>query len=102
MTYAIGNEATLGMTCLGITHPHTSGRVKAFLRMPNAKVLGAYDKSPLLDPFVEAMGIEKRSKEEILADPNVHAVMIHPKSYLIPLLRNGDGCGQPRKVGERT
>jgi hypothetical protein len=45
MTYAIGNEATLGIACLGITHPHTSGRVKAFLRMPNAKVLGAYDAS---------------------------------------------------------
>ena len=30
MTYAIGNEATLGIACLGITHPHTSGRVKAF------------------------------------------------------------------------
>jgi hypothetical protein len=55
MTYAIGNEATLGIACLGITHPHTSGRVKAFLRMPNAKVLGAYDASPLLDPFVQAM-----------------------------------------------
>lgn len=27
MTYAIGNEATLGIACLGITHPHTSGRV---------------------------------------------------------------------------
>ena len=49
MTYAIGNDATLGIACLGITHPHTSGRVKAFQRMPNAKVLGAYDKTPLLD-----------------------------------------------------
>jgi predicted dehydrogenase len=29
------------------------------------------------------MGIEKRSKEEILSDPNVHVVMIHPKSYLM-------------------
>jgi hypothetical protein len=51
--------------------------------MKNAKVLGAYDKTPLLDPFVEAMGIEKRTKEEILADPDVHAVLIHPKSYLM-------------------
>ncbi|WP_299654335.1 Gfo/Idh/MocA family oxidoreductase [uncultured Jannaschia sp.] len=83
MTYAIGNDATLGIACLGITHPHTSGRVKAFLRMPNAKVLGAYDDTPLLDAFVDAMGIEKRTKDEILADPDVHAVMIHPKSYLM-------------------
>lgn len=83
MTYAIGNDATLGIACLGITHPHTSGRVKAFQRMPNAKVLGAFDNSPLLDPFVDAMGIAKRTKEEILADPDVHAVLIHPKSYLM-------------------
>src|SRR6185312_1754039 len=83
MTYAIGNDTTLGIACLGITHPHTSGRVKAFQRMPNAKVIGAFDNSPLLDSFVEAMGIEKRTKEEILADPDVHAVLIHPKSYLM-------------------
>jgi predicted dehydrogenase len=83
MTYAIGDEETLGIACLGITHPHTSGRVKAFQRMPNAKVFGAYDASPLLDPFVDAMGIAKRTKEEILADPDVHAVLIHPKSYLM-------------------
>lgn len=29
------------------------------------------------------MGIAKRTKEEILADPDVHAVLIHPKSYLM-------------------
>ena len=56
MTYALGTEKTLGFACLGITHPHTSGRVKAFQRMPNARLLGAYDASPLLDPFVEAHG----------------------------------------------
>ena len=83
MTYAIGNDATLGIACLGITHPHTSGRVKAFQRMPNARVLGAFDNSPLLDPFVDALGIAKRTKEEILSDPDVHAVLIHPKSYLM-------------------
>src|SRR6476620_9601612 len=66
MTHAIGNETTIGIACLGITHPHTSGRVKAFQRMPNARLLGAYDDSPLLTPFVDALGLESRSKEDIL------------------------------------
>jgi predicted dehydrogenase len=76
----IGDEATLGVACLGITHPHTSGRVRALQRLPNARMLGAYDDSPLLKPFTEAMGIEARSKQEILDDPNVHAVYVHSKS----------------------
>lgn len=83
MTYAIGPDTTIGVACLGITHPHTSGRVKAFQRMPGAVLKGAWDDSPLLDPFCEALGLEKRTKEEILADPEVHAVLIHPKSYLM-------------------
>ncbi|WAJ30999.1 Gfo/Idh/MocA family protein [Antarcticirhabdus aurantiaca] len=29
------------------------------------------------------MGIARRTKEEILTDPDVHAVLIHPKSYLM-------------------
>lgn len=83
MSYAIGEEAALGIACLGITHPHTSGRVKAFQRMRNTRFMGAYDTSPLIDPFVDALGLAKRSMEDILQDPDIHAVMIHPKSYLM-------------------
>ena len=81
MGYAIGEDAVLGIACLGITHPHTSGRVKAFQRMPGVRLLGAHDESPLLTPFVDALGLEPRSKDEILADPDVHAVLVHPKSH---------------------
>jgi predicted dehydrogenase len=70
----------LGVACLGITHPHTSGRVKAIQRRQDAVMLGAWDTSPLLDPFVDALGLVARSKEEILADPNVHVVLVHSKS----------------------
>ncbi|TBU90926.1 Gfo/Idh/MocA family protein [Phytopseudomonas dryadis] len=77
------SDPVLGVACLGITHPHTSGRVKAFQRMENVRFHGAYDDSPLLQPFVDALGLEARSKEEILADPNVHIVLVHPKSYLM-------------------
>jgi predicted dehydrogenase len=74
---------TFGVACLGITHPHTSGRVKAFQRLPGANVLYAHDESPLLAPFVDAMGLQARSKEEILADPQIKVVLVHPKSYLM-------------------
>ena len=69
MTYAIGNEATLGIACLGITHPHTSGRVKAFQRMPNAKVLGAYDDSPLLAPSSKPWGSRSGRKRRSFPTP---------------------------------
>lgn len=77
----IGNEATLGVACLGITHPHTSGRVRALQRLGNARMLGAADESPLLQPFCDALGLEARDKKDILADPDVHVVYVHSKSY---------------------
>ena len=77
------NGKPLGVACLGITHPHTSGRVKAFKRIPGVRFLGAYDDSPLLQPFVDALELEARTKDEILADPDVHVVLVHPKSYLM-------------------
>lgn len=83
MSQKVTSETKLGVACLGITHPHTSGRVKAFQRMPNVQFLGAYDDSPLLEPFVDALGLQARSKEEILNDPNVHVILVHPKSYLM-------------------
>ena len=83
MSYKLESGATIGVACLGITHPHTSGRVKAFKRILGAQFLGAYDDSPLLEPFCDALGLQARSKEEILADPNVHVVLVHPKSYLM-------------------
>lgn len=76
----IAPDQVVGIACLGITHPHTSGRVKAIQRRKDARMLGAWDTSPLLQPFVEALGLQARTKEEILADPAVHAVLIHSKS----------------------
>ena len=66
MSYQIEKGTTLGVACLGITHPHTSGRVKAFKRMADVQFLGAYDDSPLLAPFCDALELQQRSKEEIL------------------------------------
>jgi predicted dehydrogenase len=83
MSYAVGNDKIIGVACLGITHPHTSGRVRAVQRISGARLLGAYDESPLLAPFVDAFQLESRSKADILADPAVDAVLVHSKSYLM-------------------
>ena len=81
MAEPLGPDATLGVACLGVTHPHTSGRVRAVQRRTDMRMLGAADESPLLPVFCDALGIERRSKQEILDDPDVHVVYVHSKSY---------------------
>jgi predicted dehydrogenase len=81
MAKSLGADTKVGVACLGITHPHTSGRVRAVQRLANARMMGAADESPLLNPFCEALGLQARSKHEILQDPDVHVVYVHSKSY---------------------
>ncbi len=80
MTSSPAPTGPIGFACLGITHPHASGRVKAVKRRTDAVMLGAWDDGEYLAPFVRSMGLESRSKAEILADPCVHAVLVHAKS----------------------
>jgi predicted dehydrogenase len=70
----------VGIACLGITHPHTSGRVRALRRLPGVQLLGAADNDELITPFCEALALERRSTGEILADPAVQAVLVHSVS----------------------
>jgi predicted dehydrogenase len=81
MAEPLGPDATLGVACLGVTHPHTSGRVRAVQRRTDMRMLGAADESPILPVFCDALGLEARSKQEILDDPDVHVVYVHSKSY---------------------
>src|SRR4051812_12800064 len=81
MADPLGPDTTLGVACLGVTHPHTSGRVRAVQRRTDMRMLGAADESPILPVFCEALGVEARSKGEILDDPDVHVVYVHSKSY---------------------
>src|SRR4051794_11078350 len=81
MSNPLGHDATLGVACLGVTHPHTSGRVRAVQRRTDFRMMGAADESSLLQPFCEALGLAARSKEDILHDPDVHVVYVHSKSY---------------------
>ena len=81
MAEPLGPDATLGVACLGVTHPHTSGRVRAVQRRADMRMLGAADESPILPVFCDALGLEARSKQDILDDPDVHVVYVHSKSY---------------------
>jgi predicted dehydrogenase len=73
-------QGAVGVACLGITHPHASGRVKALRRRDDVLLLGAADESALLEPFVTQFDLERRTKDDILADDRVQAVLIHSRS----------------------
>ncbi|KLU21826.1 oxidoreductase [Caballeronia mineralivorans PML1(12)] len=75
-----GEQDIVGFGCLGITHPHTSGRVKALQRRTDVKIFGAADDSALLSPFAAEFGLERRTREAILSDDRIHAVLVHSKS----------------------
>jgi predicted dehydrogenase len=76
----------LGVGLLGITHPHTSGRLKALLRHPEVVVRGAADDDPVVDAFVDHFAIPRRSVDDILEDPEIGAVLIHSKSNAMQTL----------------
>ena len=71
---------TLGVACLGVTHPHTSARTKTMLQTAGITVLGAADDYDVIIPFTEAFKIPRRSVDDLLADPDVGAVLVHSKS----------------------
>ena len=45
MSYALGQDKIIGVACLGITHPHTSGRLKAVQRMRGPECLAHMTKA---------------------------------------------------------
>lgn len=73
-------NGTIGIACLGVTHPHASGRVRKMLHTPGVEVIGAADGADVIEPFTRLLGIPRKSVDELLADPAVDAVLIHSKS----------------------
>lgn len=71
----------LKVALLGITHPHTSGRVKALQRRSDIEIYGAADHSELLKPFCDALNVNISTKEEILNNPEIDIILVHSKSY---------------------
>ncbi len=74
------SSRALGVACFGVTHPHTSARTKTMMETPGVRVVGAADDHSVIVPFTEALGVPRRSVDELLADPDVSAVLIHSKS----------------------
>lgn len=116
----ISPTTRLGVACLGITHPHTSGRVKALNKMENVEVTCAVDDSHLTPVFADAFGLEVRTKQQVMEDPNTQVVIIHSKSDKMadlaiealeagkavlvekPAGRNSDDARRIRDAAERT
>lgn len=74
-----------GIACLGITHPHVSVRLDVARRIDGIELVGVADPDPAnqegLAALGEHLGAPVRSKEELLADPAVHGVIIEPWTY---------------------
>jgi predicted dehydrogenase len=70
----------IGVACLGVTHPHASARTRVMSQTQGVRVLGAADDHSVITPFTEALGIPRRGVDDLLADPDVDAVLIHSKS----------------------
>jgi predicted dehydrogenase len=76
----MSTDRPIGIGLLGVTHPHTSGRLQVLLGRTDVRVLGAADEHPVVEPFVKHFGIRRRTTDDILTDPDVGAVLIHAKS----------------------
>jgi predicted dehydrogenase len=70
----------LVVACLGVSHPHASGRVRALRRRDDIEFKGAADEDGMLEPFTRALRLEPRTIKDILADSSVDAVIVHSKS----------------------
>ncbi len=76
----MSTDRPTGVGLLGVTHPHTSGRLQVLLDRPDVRVLGVADDNPVVEPFVKHFGLLRRTADEILSDDEIGAVLIHAKS----------------------
>jgi predicted dehydrogenase len=69
---------SLGVGFLAVSHPHCSGRANAVLALESVHLAGAFDSDEsVCQKFTETYGAEKyRSAADLLADENVHCVII--------------------------
>lgn len=79
----INANTPIKVACFGITHPHTSGRVKAMNAIDNVEVTCIVDESKFAQPFAGAFDLAIRSLDDVLADPEINVVLVHSKSYMM-------------------
>lgn len=65
---------------LGITHPHASARVRALWEIDGVSVVAAADDDSRLKYFTDKYGLEARTIDGVLDDPEITAIMVHSKS----------------------
>lgn len=81
MKPTINDDTLIRVACFGITHPHTSGRVKAMNALDNVEVTCIVDDSEFAEPFANAFGLANRALDDVLADDSIQVVLVHSKSY---------------------
>jgi predicted dehydrogenase len=70
----------VSVALLGVTHPHTSGRLKALLRRPGVRIVGAADDAPVADAFRDHFGLPRLTVDGVIGDPSIDAVLVHSAS----------------------
>lgn len=73
-------EVHTRVALLGVTHPHSSGRLKALLRSPGVTVVGAADETAISDAFRDHFELRRLQVDEVLRDKEIDAALIHSGS----------------------
>jgi predicted dehydrogenase len=70
----------LRAACVGITHPHASGRTRSLLRRGDVEIVAVADDSPLSEPFARTFSLPRREVSEVLADADIDFILAHGES----------------------
>jgi predicted dehydrogenase len=74
-----------GLSCLGTTHPHVSVRLDVARRIEGIKLISVTDRDPAniegLAALSRHLEVKIQTPEEMLNDPEVHAVIVEPWTY---------------------
>jgi predicted dehydrogenase len=72
---------SIGIGLIGVSHPHTSARLRVFRERPDVEIVGAADEdTDLLEIFCRDLGVPVSTQDAILGDLAVDAVLVHAKS----------------------
>ena len=74
-----------GIACMGITHPHVSVRLDVARRLEGIALVGVSDPDPVnadrLKALSEHLGVPVLKPEQVLADKDIHGVIVEPWTY---------------------
>lgn len=77
----------MGISFVGVTHPHATARYRGAISRPDIQVRGAWDADPdVLAAFCDAVGARPLTREEAVAASEVDAAFVHSDSRSITSL----------------